>query len=115
MKKWLSVLLAAVMLMAMAGIAGAQVKTPTGTITVNNLDANESVDLYQVIRIVYDDTHNQYNNAEWTKMLSGWDKIENLNPEDAPKDDKSGSKAFYEGMFAYIMNKKVTPKTIFLS
>ena len=109
MKKWLSVLLAAVMLLAMAGIAGAEVKTPTGTITVNNLDANESVDLYQVIRIVYDDTHNQYNNAEWTKMLSGWDKIENLNPEDAPKDDKSGSKAFYEGMFAYIMNKKVTP------
>ena len=109
MKKWLSVLLAAVMLLAMAGIAGAEVKTPTGTITVNKLDANESVDLYQVIRIVYDGTHNQYNNAEWTKMLSGWDKIENLNPEDAPKDDKSGSKAFYEGMFAYIMNKKVTP------
>lgn len=109
MKKWLSVLLAAVMLLAMAGIAGAEVKTPTGTITVNKLDANESVDLYQVIRIVYDGTHNQYNNAEWTKMLSGWDKIENLNPEDAPKDDKSGSKAFYEGMFAYVMNQKVTP------
>ena len=30
MKKWLSVLLAAVMLLAMAGIAGAEVKTPTG-------------------------------------------------------------------------------------
>ena len=49
MKKTLAILLAAVMLLAMSAVAMAA--TPTGNITVNNLEQWAKVELYQLIEI----------------------------------------------------------------
>lgn len=117
MKKWLSVLLAAVMLLAMAGIAGAQVKTPTGTITVGYLQKWEVVDLYQVIEMEFDETKGQYNEVKWSAGIQAWidsnAKYKGMLPENAPTGDGDDAKNFYSDMYQYIMTKndKFTPVT----
>lgn len=117
MKKWLSVLLAAVMLMAMAGIAGAQVKTPTGTITVGNLQKWEVVDLYQVIEMGFDEAKGQYDEVKWSTGIQDWidsnAKYKGMLPENAPTGDGDDAKNFYSDMYQYIMTKndKFTPVT----
>lgn len=117
MKKWLSVLLAAVMLLAMAGIAGAQVKTPTGTITVGNLQKWEVVDLYQVIEMGFDEAKGQYDEVKWSTGIQDWidsnAKYKGMLPENAPTGDGDDAKNFYSDMYQYIMTKndKFTPVT----
>ena len=117
MKKWLSVLLAAVMLLAMAGIAGAEVKTPTGTITVGNLQKWEVVDLYQVIEMEFDEAKGQYNEVKWSTGIQAWidsnAKYKGMLPENAPTGDGDDAKNFYSDMYQYIMTKndKFTPVT----
>lgn len=107
MKKWLSVLLAAVMLLAMAGIAGAEVKTPTGTITVGNLQKWEVVDLYQVIEMGFDEAKGQYNEVKWSTGIQDWidsnAKYKGMLPENAPTGDGDDAKNFYSDMYQYIM------------
>ena len=107
MKKWLSVLLAAVMLLAMAGIAGAEVKTPTGTITVGNLQKWEVVDLYQVIEMEFDKTKGQYNEVKWSAGIQAWidsnEKYKGMLPENAPTGNGDDVKNFYSDMYQYIM------------
>ena len=70
MKKWLSVLLAAVMLMAMAGIAGA-VDTPTGTITVTGLKNGETVQIYKVIELKLS-AEATFDEPAWVTGLQTW-------------------------------------------
>lgn len=105
MKKWLSVLLAAVMLLAMAGIAGAEVKTPTGTITVGNLQKWEVVDLYQVIEMEFDEAKGQYNEVKWSAGIQTWidEKHTGMLPENAPTGDGDDAKNFYSDMYQYVM------------
>lgn len=107
MKKWLSVLLAAVMLLAMAGIAGAEVKTPTGTITVGNLQKWEVVDLYQVIEMGFDEAKGQYDEVKWSTGIQDWidsnAKYKGMLPENAPTGDGDDAKNFYSDMYQYIM------------
>ena len=105
MKKWLSVLLAAVMLLAMAGIAGAEVKTPTGTITVGNLQKWEVVDLYQVIEMEFDEAKGQYNEVKWSAEIQAWidEKHTGMLPENAPTGDGDDAKNFYSDMYQYVM------------
>ena len=68
MKTWLSVLLAAVMLLAMAGIAGAEApKEATGTIDFQGLQPGESVVAYQIIEYTYQD--GQYTDADWVSEI----------------------------------------------
>ena len=118
MKKWLSVLLAAVMLLAMAGIAGAEVKTPTGTITVTNLQKWEVVDLYQVIEMGFDEAKGQYNEVKWSAEIQAWidsnEKYKEMLPENAPTGDGDDAKKFYSDMYQYIMENstKFTPVTL---
>ena len=116
MKKWLSVLLAAVMLLAMAGIAGAEVKTPTGTITVGNLQKWEVVDLYQVIEMEFDEAKGQYNEVKWSDRIQAWinEKHAGMLPEDAPTGDSNDAKNFYSDMYQYVMENsgKFTPVTL---
>ena len=118
MKKWLSVLLAAVMLLAMAGIAGAEVKTPTGTITVGNLQKWEVVDLYQVIEMEFDETKGQYNEVKWSAGIQAWidsnAKYKGMLPENAPTGDGDDAKNFYSDMYQYVMENsgKFTPVTL---
>lgn len=116
MKKWLSVLLAAVMLLAMAGIAGAEVKTPTGTITVGNLQKWEVVDLYQVIEMGFDEAKGQYNEVKWSTGIQTWidEKHTGMLPENAPTGDGDDAKNFYSDMYQYIMENsdKFTPGTL---
>lgn len=106
MKKWLSVLLAAVMLLAMAGIAGA-VDTPMGTITVGNLQKWEVVDLYQVIEMEFDKTKGQYNEVKWSAGIQAWidsnEKYKGMLPENAPTGNGDDVKNFYSDMYQYIM------------
>ena len=107
MKKWLSVLLAAVMLLAMAGIAGAEVKTPTGTITVGNLQKWEVVDLYQVIEMEFDEAKGQYNEVKWSDGIQDWidsnAEYKGMLPENAPTGNGDDAKNFYSDMYQYIM------------
>lgn len=118
MKKWLSVLLAAVMLLAMAGIAGAEVKTPTGTITVGNLQKWEVVDLYQVIEMGFDEAKGQYNEVKWSTGIQAWidsnAKYKGMLPENAPTGDSNDAKNFYSDMYQYVMKNsgKFTPVTL---
>lgn len=116
MKKWLSVLLAAVMLLAMAGIAGAEVKTPTGTIIVGNLQKWEVVDLYQVIEMEFDETKGQYNEVKWSAEIQAWidEKHTGMLPENAPTGDSNDAKNFYSDMYQYVMENsgKFTPVTL---
>lgn len=116
MKKWLSVLLAAVMLMAMAGIAGAEVKTPTGMITVGNLQKWEVVDLYQVIEMEFDEAKGQYNEVKWSAGIQTWidEKHTGMLPENAPTGDGDDAKNFYSDMYQYVMENsgKFTPVTL---
>ena len=117
MKKWLSVLLAAVMLLAMAGVAGAAVTTPTGTITVTNLEKWEIVELYQIIKMPFDTGKGQYDGVEWTDKVSGWSGLVGRTPEQAPSEDPKKSdeenkpaRDFYQGMFKYIQsNQNIAP------
>lgn len=104
MKKWLSVLLAALMLLAMAGIAGA-VDTPTGMITVGNLKKWEVVDLYQVIEMEFDKTKGQYNEVKWSAGIQAWidEKHTGMLPENAPTGDSNDAKNFYSDMYQYVM------------
>ena len=117
MKKWLSVLLAAVMLLAMAGIAGA-VDTPTGTITVGKLQKWEVVDLYQVIEMEFDKTKGQYNEVKWSAEIQAWidsnAKYKGMLPENAPTGDSNDAKNFYSDMYQYVMENsgKFTPVTL---
>ena len=117
MKKWLSVLLAAVMLLAMAGIAGA-VDTPTGTITVGNLQKWEVVDLYQVIEMEFDEAKGQYNEVKWSTGIQAWidsnAKYKGMLPENAPTGDGDDAKNFYSDMYQYVMENstKFTPVTL---
>mgnify|MGYP004591318881 CR=1 FL=1 len=76
MKKWLSVLLAAVMLLAMAGVAGAEgsgttYPTPKGTITVTNLEKGEIVKIYQVIQLQLD-APATFAEPAWVTGLQSW-------------------------------------------
>lgn len=107
MKKWLSVLLAAVMLLAMAGIAGAEFKTPTGTITVGYLQKWEVVDLYQVIEMEFDETKGQYNEVKWSAGIQDWidsnAEYKGMLPENAPTGNGDYAKNFYSDMYQYIM------------
>lgn len=107
MKKWLSVLLAAVMLLAMAGIAGAEVKTPTGMITVGYLQKWEVVDLYQVIEMEFDEAKGQYNEVKWSTGIQAWidsnAKYKGMLPENAPTGDGDDAKNFYSDMYQYVM------------
>ena len=112
MKKLLSVLLAAVMLLAMAGVAGA-VTTPTGTITVTNLEKWEIVELYQIIKMPFDTGKGQYDGVEWTDKVSGWNGLGQTTPEQAPSEDPTKSdeenkpaRDFYQGMFEYIQSNQ---------
>ena len=70
MKKWLSVLLAAVMLMAMAGIAGA-VDTPMGTIAVTGLKNGETVQIYKVIELKLS-AEATFDEPAWVTGLQVW-------------------------------------------
>ena len=70
MKKWLSVLLAAVMLLAMAGIAGAENLPLTGKIEVDQLDPNVTVTAYQLIETTYDD--GQITGMKWVSGMEEW-------------------------------------------
>ena len=105
MKKWLSVLLAAVMLLAMAGIAGA-VDTPkeaTGTITFQNLENGESVTAYKVAEYTYDTTKGQYTDAKWVDKIQKWIeetyKVNNLAVNATP--ENVSETAFYEAMRSF--------------
>lgn len=115
MKKWLSVLLAAVMLLAMAGIAGA-VDTPTGTITVGNLQKWEVVDLYQVIEMEFDEAKGQYNEVKWSDGIQAWinEKHAGMLPENAPTGNGDDAKNFYSDMYQYVMenSNRFTPVTL---
>ena len=85
MKKTLAILLAAVMLLAMSAVAMAA--TPTGNITVNNLEQWSKVELYQLIEMPFDDANNQYNDVKWTDEMATWlagSSYSTLKPTDAP-------------------------------
>ena len=104
MKKWLSVLLAAVMLLAMAGIAGAETpKEATGTITFQNLETGESVTAYKVAEYTYDTTKGQYTDAKWVDGIQNWIKdtygVDNLAVNARPEDVTET--AFYEAMRSF--------------
>lgn len=102
MKKWLSVLLSAMMILLAAGAALA-VDTPKGAITVTNVEKWEHVDLYQVIQMTFDEAKGQYNAVAWTNSVSGWSGLTGKTPEQAPTgENNSEAKTFYEGMYAYL-------------
>lgn len=69
MKKWLSVLLAALMLLAMAGIAGAEENAKVNDLTVNNLDAGVNVKVYKLIEMVYD-VNGDVTGIKWTSGVA---------------------------------------------
>lgn len=71
MKKWLSVLLAAVMLLAMAGIAGA-VDTPTASITVSGALEGETVTAYKLVNWEYDSDNEVYKSPVWENAVQTW-------------------------------------------
>ena len=81
MKKWLSVLLAAVMLLAMAGIAGAETpKEATGTIDFQGLQPGESVVAYQIIEYTYQ--NGQYTDADWVSAIKNDERFANVKVDD---------------------------------
>ena len=93
MKKWLSVLLAAVMLLAMAGIAGAEVKTPTGTIKLTGIEKGVTVTVHQIIKWKLGDDGNPVEPGnEWAnKAVSNWANgktIEELNAKSPDEKNK---------------------------
>ena len=105
MKKWLSVLLAAVMLLAMAGIAGAETpKEATGKIMFQNVETGESVTAYKVAEYIYDTTKGQYTDAKWVDKIQDWIKdiygVDNLAVNARPKDVTET--AFYEAMRSFV-------------
>ena len=71
MKKWLSVLLAAVMLLAMAGVAGA-VDTPTASIVVTGTLAGETVTAYKLVNWEYDSDNEVYKSPVWENAVQTW-------------------------------------------
>ena len=78
MKKWLSVLLAAVMLLAMAGVAGAAVpQEAVGTIAFTGLENGEKVVAYQIIEYTYNQD-GQYMNADWVAAIKAEEKYKNV-------------------------------------
>lgn len=104
MKKWLSVLLAAVMLLAMAGIAGAETpKEATGTITFQKLETGESVTAYKVAEYIYNTTKGQYTDAKWVDGIQSWIKktynVDNLAVNARP--ENVTETAFYEAMRSF--------------
>ena len=70
MKKLLSVLLAAVMLLAMAGVAMAA--EATAGISFANKQESETVTAYKVIEYAYESTTDQYVSADWVKSVKSW-------------------------------------------
>ena len=73
------------MLLAMSAVAMAA--TPTGNITVNNLEQWAKVELYQLIEMPFDDANNQYNDVKWTDEMAAWlvgSSYSALKPTDAP-------------------------------
>ncbi len=99
MKKLLSVLLAAVMLLAMAGVAMADL---TGDLTVIGLENGEQVTIYQIIG--YDEVGGQAAGTTWMGSLADWAKSMNGDAELAPGKVPSGmSEAeFYNQMIAQV-------------
>ena len=107
MKKWLSVLLAALMLLAMAGIAGAETpKEATGKIMFQNVETGESVTAYKVAEYIYDTTKGQYTDAKWVDGIQNWIKktynVDNLAVNARP--DGVTETAFYEAMRSFAEN-----------
>ena len=107
MKKTLAILLAAVMLLAMSAVAMAA--TPTGNITVNNLEQWSKVELYQLIEMPFDDANNQYNDVKWTDEMATWlagSSYSTLKPTDAPSSASPDDDApqLYQDLYAAIKN-----------
>ena len=73
MKTWLSALLAVMMLLAMTGIAMADMAdaVPTGSITVEHLEQGETVTIYQVIEIESDGTA-ALKDPKWVSGIQAW-------------------------------------------
>ena len=102
MKKLMSVLLAAVMLLAMAGIATAD--EATASISFGNMQPSETVTAYQVIQYTYNAKTEQYEIADWVPAVKAW--ISNTYKQEIPVDKVANTlntlgvseTAFYEGM-----------------
>ncbi len=71
MKKLLSVLLAAVMLLAMAGVAMAANSSDTGTITVEKVESGVTVSAYKLIEMTYDND-GEVTGSQWVSAVKGW-------------------------------------------
>lgn len=71
MKKLLSVLLAAVMLLAMAGVAMAASSSDTGTITVEKVESGVTVSAYKLIEMTYDND-GEVTGSQWVSAVKGW-------------------------------------------
>lgn len=70
MKKLLSVLLAAVMLLAMAGVAMAANSSDTGTITVDKVEKKATVSAYKLIEMTYD--NEEVTGSKWVDAVKTW-------------------------------------------
>lgn len=108
MKKLLSVLLAAMLLLAMAGVAGAAApEEATGGITFTGVVLGEKVDVYKVIEYTYDTKSGQYTDAKWVdaiqQWISGTYNVSNLAVDETP--NGVSETAFYEAMRAYIVDE----------
>ena len=112
MKKFLSVLLAAVMLLAVAGVAMAD--EATASISFSNMQQGEDVKAYKVIEYTYNSKTEQYEIADWVENVQAWiastynyeipvDKV-----AETLRDHGDSETAFYEGMRK---NAKLTAET----
>ena len=106
MKKWLSVLLAAVMLLAMAGVAGAAVpQEAEGTIAFTGLEDGEKVVAYQIIEYTYN-KDGQYTNADWVAAIKANKKYENVKVDDVKNTlpAEMSESQFYEAVRKLVEN-----------
>lgn len=111
MKKWLSVLLAAVMLLAMAGVAGAAVpQEAVGTIAFTGLENGEKVVAYQIIEYTYN-KDGQYTNADWVAAIKAEEKYKNVkvdNVKGTLPEGMTTESQFYEAV-RKLVSQNTTP------
>ena len=106
MKKLLSVLLAAMLLLAMAGVAGAEVpQEAVGTIAFDGLENGEKVVAYQIIEYTYNED-GQYTNADWVAAIKAEKKYENVKVDDVKNTLPNGmsESQFYEAVRSLVAN-----------